>query len=308
MVDKVNSTQGLYYSVSSNEPNEQYPHGPPSPIGSKYSLELLSDSKVVFPNVVDHNIMTTRFWIFLKDVNPSNSWKTLFRTESEGGNTHLEVKLWPNINRLQVAIKTTSGVETINTVASLLPRRWYNVAITVINDKNMLNIYVDGIMDGNSLVLKGNRDTTKVESNYTFGRSEELIGVNAYIDKVQIFSRELRTIELAPSYAFMQSTKDPFIVHGCESCTYPEAELVCKSVNSVSIQTRQQTDKSDYAICSLQDLYLNEGFNTARIMGWFTPSHKDADSGTLWLRDRDEHSSAVNKQNSKIALCCRREL
>lgn len=76
----------------------------------------------------------------------------------------------------------------------------------------------------------------------------------------------------------------------------------------MAIRTKEDTHKSNYEICSLDDLYLNEGFNTARIMGWFTPFSKDDDSGTIWIRDQDEHSSHENKNQNKIGLCCRKTL
>lgn len=61
-------------------------------------------------------------------------------------------------------------------------------------------------------------------------------------------------------------------------------------------------------MCTLEDLYLNEGFNTARVMGWFTPFNKDDDSGTIWIHDQDLDSSEENKRLKKIGLCCLKSL
>ena len=227
LIDSVAEQSAYYYSVYSDKPEENFPHGPPSPSGSKYSLILTPDNYFVVPTVVDKNTMTIRFWLFITTVTPDDHWKSLFWTREVGSDSQsLEVKLWPTLNRLQIHIKTDLGVETIDTIASLLPRRWYNIAITTINDKNKVNIYINGLLDGNSMVLKGNRETTRQVSDYILGRSSDLKGVNAYVDRFQIYSKELDPVLLMPAYTFMQSTKDPFIVHGCQSCKYDEAALV----------------------------------------------------------------------------------
>ena len=59
-------------------------------------------------------------------------------------------------------------------------------------------------------------------------------------------------------------------------------------------------------IWSLEDLYMSEGWNTARTMGWFTPFSKDDDSGTIWIRDVDRNSTETEKSLKKITLCWRK--
>lgn len=190
-------------------------------------MTLTSDAYFTVPNVVDKNTMSVSFWIFITTVTPDDHWKSLFWTKQTGSNIrNLEVKLWPKINRLQLLINTADGVETIDTISSLLPRRWYNIVITTINDKNVVNVYINGYLDGNSAVLKGDRETTGEKCDYVLGKSPDTKGVNAYIDKLQIYSKELDPIHLMAGMAFIQSTSKPFIVHGCQSCTFAEAELV----------------------------------------------------------------------------------
>lgn len=306
MRDTKQRQQAYYYSINTEQASERFLHGPPSPVGSKHSLDLTSDAYVVIPNVVDRNTMTVKFWMFIKDANSDNTWSSLFFNTDSNNDRYVEIKLWPITNRLQFILKTVSSSETIDTNASLLTRRWYSISYTITNDKNRIDIYINGIHDGQSGVLKTNRETTKVTFNYVFGKSPQLKGVNAYIDKVQIYSRELQPSELITGYAFLQSLKDPVIVHGCQSCTYSEAELVCKNIDTVGIRTKDEADKSDYAICSLQDLYLSEGWNFARAMGWFAPFSKNDDSGTIWIREIDEKSSKSDKLLKKITLCCRK--
>ena len=106
--------------------------------------------------------------------------------------------------------------------------------------------FINGIEDGKSMFLKGSRQTKNTEFNYIFGRTPELKGVNAYLDRFQIYSRELETCELTPSYSFLQSTRDPFILHGWQSWDYAEAELVWKNIRIVGIRTKEDFDKSDY--------------------------------------------------------------
>lgn len=52
--------------------------------------------------------------------------------------------------------------------------------------------------------------------------------------------------------------------------------------------------------------YTGEGFNFARMMGWFKPYDKDDDSGTIWLRDLDQDLSNDEKNRDRIGLCCRK--
>lgn len=227
MVDSNRQRQALFYSPANHTGMEEFPHGPPSPSGGKYSLILESNSYISIPDVQEHDTMTIRFWMFLTQSSPNNSWKSVLYSEEETtGNVNLEVQLWPSLNRLQIRILTSTGIETIDTIASLLPRRWYNIAITTISSQNKANIYINGYLDSSSRVLRGDRQTTRQNTNYYFGLNGNTRGVGAYIDHVQIYSRELDIMELTPAYSFIQSTKDLFIVHGCQSCNFAEAELV----------------------------------------------------------------------------------
>lgn len=227
MIDTKKYTQAYYFSVNSDKASEEFAHGPPSPIGTKYTLDLTIDSYAVFPKVVDKNIMTIRFWLFLKDANPDNTWKSLFRTQSTKNNDRfMTIQLWPTTNRLQFNVKTSMSNEIIDTNACLLSRRWYLIAVTIDNDKSSISIFINGVEDGKSMFLKGSRQNKNVEFNYVFGRTPEMKGVNAYLDRFQIYSRELETYELTPSYSFLQSTRAPFILQGCQSCDYSEAEMV----------------------------------------------------------------------------------
>jgi len=218
MIDSHQQRQAFYSSINSNDPRETFPHGPPSPSGSKFSLSLTEDAYITVPRVVDRNVMTTRFWLFINTVNPEHHFKSLFYTrEVSSGNRNLRVRLWPGINRLQVIVGTESGDETIDTISSLLSRKWYNIAITIINDQNRVNVYINGYLDGNSMVLSRNRETTNEVSDYIIGRSADLPGVNAYVDGLQIFERELEPVEITPANSFLQSSATPFIMHGCQS-------------------------------------------------------------------------------------------
>jgi len=227
MIDSNRQRQALFHSPTNPEGSEIYPHGPPSPSGGKYSLILENNSYMSIPDVQEHDTMTIRFWIFLTEASPDDSWKSVLYSEEEStGNVNLEVELWPSQNRLQIRILTNTGVETIDTIASLLPRKWYNIAITTISSQNRANIYINGYLDSSSRILRGDRQTTRQNTNYYFGQNGNTRGVEAYIDHVQIYARELEVVELAPTYAFLQATRDLFIVHGCQSCNFGEAELV----------------------------------------------------------------------------------
>ena len=116
--------------------------------------------------------------------------------------------------------------------------------------------FINGIEDGKSMFLKGSRQTKNTEFNYIFGRTPELKGANAYLDRFQIYSRELETYELTPSYSFLQSTRDPFILHGWQSWDYAEAELVWKNIRSVGIRTKEDFDKLDSIQLRL-DIFLS---------------------------------------------------
>jgi hypothetical protein len=218
IIDSHQQRQATFNSIGSPTPSETFPHGPPSPSGSKFSLILTEDSYLTIPRVTDRNIMTIRFSLFLTSTTRDHHWKTLFYTrDTTSEAVHLRVRIWPTVNRLQVVVGTETGEETIDTISRLLVRRWYNIAITIINDQNRVNIYINGYLDGNSMVLKGNRETTNEVSDYIFGRSADLPGVNAYLDNVQIFERELEPVEIMPANAFIQSLSTPFIMHGCQS-------------------------------------------------------------------------------------------
>ena len=185
--------------------------------------------------------------MFLKDPNPDNTWRSLFRTQhSQNNQRFLTVQLWPMTNRLQLNVKTSVSNEIIDTNAWLLSRRWYQIAITINNDRSSISIFINGIEDGKSMFLKGSRQTKNTEFNYIFGRTPELKGVNAYLDRFQIYSRELETYELTPSYSFLQSTRDPFILHGWQSWDYAEAELVWKNIRTVGIRTKEDYYKLDF--------------------------------------------------------------
>ena len=303
MIDSNRQRQALYYSSRKDDASQEFPHGPPSPSGGKYSLMLNSNSFIVIPNVQEHDVMTLRFWLFLSQSTPDDHWKSLVYTKEEStGNKNLEVQLWPSQNRLQFRIKTSLGIETIDTIASLLPRKWYNIAITTINNQNKILIYINGYLDSSSRVLRGDYQTTREKTNYIFGEGSDVKGIEGYIDRVQLYSRELEVVELAPAYAFSQVSKDPFIVHGCQSCSFAEAELVCRSIGSSSLRINDQETNSEYAMCTLEDLYYTEGFNFARMMGWFKPFIKDDDSGTLWVRDLDEGRNKKELERKKIGL------
>lgn len=55
-------------------------------------------------------------------------------------------------------------------------------------------------------------------------------------------------------------------------------------------------------MCTLEDMYMNEGFNFARVMGWFRPFIKDDDSGTIWIRDLDENGDELALNRNKVGL------
>lgn len=179
ILDKITNQQAWYYSVSSNSPSGRFMHGPAPPVGDKYSLSLTRDARLDFPNILDQNTMTLDFWVFLTDTNPSDAWQMLFyATNIRTGQRELEVRLWPDINRLRVNIRTDHGLESIDTVSNLLPRRWYNIILTSVNDRNVFNIYIEGMLDPNSRRLSGTRQTASTYYNHTFGRSNDLMGTN----------------------------------------------------------------------------------------------------------------------------------
>ena len=179
ILDKITNQQAWYYSVSSNSPSGRFMHGPAPPVGDKYSLSLTRDARLDFPNILDQNTMTLDFWVFLTDINPSDAWQMLFyATNIRTGQRELEVRLWPDINRLRVNIRTDHGLESIDTVSNLLPRRWYNIILTSVNDRNVFNIYIEGMLDPNSRRLSGTRQTASTYYNHTFGRSNDLMGTN----------------------------------------------------------------------------------------------------------------------------------
>lgn len=227
MIDSNRQRQALYYSPDHLNGSETFPHGPPSPTGGKFSLQLESNSHIRIPSVQQQETMTIKFWMFLTQPSPDDSWKSLLYMQEEStGNANLEVQLWPSENRLQVRILTSNVIETLDTVANLLPRKWYHIAITTISSKNEALIYINGYLDSSSRVLRGDHQTARQNTSYYFGSHETTRGVYAYIDHIQIFSRQLENAELLPAYSFMQSTKDLFIIHACQSCTYEETELV----------------------------------------------------------------------------------
>jgi hypothetical protein len=305
IVDTKQHQQAYFYTESWTDTNEIFNPGPPSPSGGKYSLVLDRSSYLLIPNVHEQNTMTMRFWIFLNTANPDDNWKSLYIIKEQSTmKTNIEVKLWPSINRLQVLVTTSQGIEIIDTFSSLLPRKWYNIAVSIINNENRVAIYINGYLDPGSKNLHGNFEFANQVTNYFIGETNETKGVEAYIDRVQIYPRELEHWEITPAYSFMQSTRDLFIVHGCQSCTYNETELTCRSYGSSSIRINDQETISEYAMCTLEDLYISEGFNFARMMGWFKPYDKDDDSGTLWLRDLDQDISDEEKNRDRIGLCC----
>lgn len=174
--------------------------------------------------------MTLDFWIFLVDEIPNDGWQMLFYSietnSSHPNQSDMEIKLWPSINRLRFNIRTERGIETIDTVSSLLSRRWYNIVVTTINDQNKFNVYIEGMLDPSSIELKGTRQTTNMMFSHTFGGSSSLIGTNMYLGSYRISQHAYTGVQIKPGYRFLQSTRDPFIRHGCSSCTYSEAETV----------------------------------------------------------------------------------
>lgn len=255
IVDTKQHKQAYYYTNTWTDTREIFRPGPPSPSGGKYSMILDQTSYLLVPNVQEQNIMTLRFWVFLNAATPDDHWKSLYVVKEQSThNTNIEVKLWPSINRLQLLLTTSQGIEIIDTVSSLLPRKWYSIAVTIINNQNRVNVYVNGYLDPSSTKLHGNIEFTNQMTSYFLGFSNDTKGAQAYIDRVQFYPRELRAEELIPAYSFMQSTRDLFIVHGCKSCTYNETELTCRSYGSSSLRYNEIETTSEYAMCTLEDL------------------------------------------------------
>ena len=278
IIDTVSRRQAWYSSIASDAPSGRYPHGPPVPNGDKFSLSLTWEAHGTFPEVYQETIMTHSVWMFLTDGRPSNAWQMVMSmTDAATAQTALEIKLWPDLNRFRINVHTDEGMVSIDTISSLLPRKWYHVTLVFINDQSRVDIYLDGIKDPSSGLLQGDIRTAHGLYNMTVGRTPDLVGSNMYFGYYEIRN-------VAPNLP----QKDQFIVHGCSSCNHAEAELKCNAMDSF------------YYICSLEDLHTNLGFNVAKNMGWFSSTDSDNDSGTIWLRDMEYRPEELLYQ--KVAL------
>ncbi len=143
------------------------------------------------------NINSTQEFSISAWVNSSSSnifYQTIF---SRGRNL---LPFWLQIagNRVRAAVKATSGLDYIYSIATLQKNKWYHVVLTYKN--NQANLYVDGVFD-NSMVMPSGSLVMTANERMTVGTIDGLTApFIGEIDDVRLYDKALNSSDILTIY------------------------------------------------------------------------------------------------------------
>lgn len=224
--------------------------------------------------------LTFLLYIHSLPAEQTQPYVTLLHKGNNNNTPTPSIKYNTHTQRLQITFLSYH----VNSVAKLLPHRWFHIAM--IKQGHSVKLYINGIKDV----------SLRTVSSFEYNEGAFYIGGTPFENSRSEFSflmDEVRYYTVALSEDYVQAEASPvlggiepsFIQVGCLDCSVREAKDACDE------------DKG-YRLCTSIELHV-AGYQVARTLGLISDGNMQIWTHNVWLNEADTFNGV-----NGLGLCC----